>query len=149
MDPIKAAIAVIEARKPGELFSYNRFAKDFSVVCSTLIRQHKRYIGKIPVTQHQSQKLSNEQEIELLQYIRTLTEHGLPPTRQMIQSFASTIAHTQVSISWIDQFTAKNQESLVSRWTSGMDRNRYIADSPYKYRHYFDFLLSKITEYTV
>ncbi|KAF1978106.1 hypothetical protein BU23DRAFT_450977, partial [Bimuria novae-zelandiae CBS 107.79] len=38
------------------------------------------------------QILNQQQETELLQYIKQLTKRGLPPTRYMIQTFASQIA---------------------------------------------------------
>ncbi|OAG00360.1 uncharacterized protein CC84DRAFT_1102450, partial [Paraphaeosphaeria sporulosa] len=59
--------------------------------------------------------LSQQQEVELLQYIKQLTEHILTPIRQMIQSFASYIAKKQVSISWVDRFRQRNKESLISQ----------------------------------
>lgn len=125
MDRIDIAIHAIESRGPEESFSYRKIAEDYGVVRSTLTRAHRRAIGEEQAPQVNNKKLSDQEEIELLQYIRTLTERGLPPTRQMIQSFASTIAQKPVSMSWVDRFTAKNQESLISRWTTGIDRNRH------------------------
>jgi hypothetical protein len=149
MDPIKAAIAAIESRQPGETFLYRQYAKEFGVVRSTLTRQHKRAIQGTQVTPNKGQNLSQQQELELLQYIKRLTERGLPPTRQMIQSFASTIARKQVSLSWVDCFVRRHAESLISRWTAGIDSNRHKADSLAKYKLYFELLQQKIEQYSI
>ncbi|KAF1978839.1 hypothetical protein BU23DRAFT_411433, partial [Bimuria novae-zelandiae CBS 107.79] len=143
MDSIEAASTAIESREPGESFSYRKVAKDYSVVESTLRRRHQGLTASREDGYARQRNLSHEEEIELLHYIKTLTERGLPPTRQMIKSFASTIACREVSIAWVDQFTAKNKESLISRWTAGIDRDRHAADSPYKYELYFNLLRDK------
>jgi hypothetical protein len=44
-----------------------------------------------------SHKLSPQQEVELVEYIKSLTARRLPPTRAMVQIFASEIAYNQVS----------------------------------------------------
>ena len=149
MDRINAAIRAIESREPGESFSYKKIAESFGVVRSTLTRHHRRQIGQDAITPHRLRHLNDEEEIELLSYIKKLTERGLPPTRQMIQSFASTIAKKQVSMSWVDRFVRRNPESLICRWTTGMDRNRHTADSRHKYELYFSLLSDKIDRYSI
>jgi hypothetical protein len=149
MDPIEAAIAAIELREPGKPFSYRKIAKEFGVVVSTLTRRHQRVTQSRADGNANQRNLSQQQEAELLRYITRLTERGLPPTRQMIQSFASCIAKKEVSISWVDRFIKRNSESLLPRWTLGIDSNRHNADSGEKYKAYFNLLHSKITKYGV
>ena len=149
MDRINSAICAIESREPGEKFSYKNIAESFGVVRSTLTRHHRRQIGQDAITPHRLRHLNDEEEIELLSYIKKLTERGLPPTRQMIQSFASTIAKKQVSMSWVDRFVRKYPESLICRWTTGMDHNRHAADSRHKYELYFRLLSDKIDQYGI
>ncbi|PVH92753.1 hypothetical protein DM02DRAFT_485605, partial [Periconia macrospinosa] len=132
MDPIQAAIGDIESLRPGEQFSYTQMAKKYSVVRSTLTRRHIHVTQAHALSYDNLRNLSQQQEQEFLRYIKRLTERGLPPTRQMIQSFASKIAREQVSMSWVDRFTRRNTESLLSRWTAGIDSNRHKADSPAK-----------------
>ena len=43
-----------------------------------------------------TQLLSNAQELQLIEYIKTLHNRGLPPTRAIISNFASEIAGKQV-----------------------------------------------------
>ncbi|KAI1507231.1 Tc5 transposase DNA-binding domain containing protein [Pyrenophora tritici-repentis] len=146
MDPIEAAIAAIDAHGPGEGFSYTKIAKEFGVVRSTLIRRHKE------LTQPRSdahRKLHPDQEKEIVQYIQGLTAKRLPPTRAIIRSLASSVAGTNVSESWVNRFLKRNSNHLISKWTRGMDRARYRADSGVKYKLYFDLLHKKIGEYKI
>jgi hypothetical protein len=43
-------------------------------------------------------------------------------------------------MSWVDRFCVRNKEDLISRWSTGIDRNRHAADSLYKYDLYFNLL---------
>jgi transposase-like protein len=149
MDPIKAAITAIESQEPGASFSYRKIAKEYGVALSTLTRRHQGVTQARADTDSTRRNLSPQQELELLRYIRGLTKRGLPPTRQMIQSFASTIAKKEVSLSWVDRFVRRHPESLISRWTTGIDSNRHKADSLGKYEDYFQLLQQKIGQYQI
>ncbi|RYN63441.1 hypothetical protein AA0117_g12781 [Alternaria alternata] len=92
------------------------------------------------------QKLSLQQEQELVRYTETLTERRIPPTREMIRNFASTIAKEPVSESWVTRFINPHSVHLVSRWATSMDRNRHQADSGAKYSLYFNLLRDKISQ---
>lgn len=115
MNSIMLAVRAIEAREPGESFSYREIAKRYGVVRSTLTRAHRRAIGTEIASSNTTKLLSDQEEIELLQHIKILTERGLPPTRQMIQRSASRIAHRQVSISWVDRFTRRKGSTTRSK----------------------------------
>ena len=73
----------------------------------------------------------------------------MPPTRDMIRNFASTIAQKPVSDSWVTRFINKHKDRLTPRWTTAMDSVRHAADSSDKYSLYFDLLQQKIAEYDV
>ncbi|KAF2828924.1 hypothetical protein CC86DRAFT_287155, partial [Ophiobolus disseminans] len=55
------------------------------------------------------------QEHELVLYFKQLTKRGLPPTRAMVQNFASTIAKTGVSKSWVTRFINQNDNAIISK----------------------------------
>jgi hypothetical protein len=97
----------------------------------------------------QQQNLSPQQEKELVQYIKEITKQGLPPTRTMIQNFASAVATSLVSTRWISRFIACHKAKLTSKWTVGMDRNRVKADNRGSYCHYFEPLHANIRQYNV
>jgi hypothetical protein len=42
-----------------------------------------------------------------------------------------------------------DNRSIISKWTTGMDRNYHQADSETKYTLYFDLLHSKMREYNI
>jgi hypothetical protein len=93
--------------------------------------------------------LSPQQELELVRYIQGLTERALPPTREMIQNFASSVSGFDHSDPWVSRFLSQNKDNLTSQWTTGMDRNRHQADSEYSHRLYFELLHRKIRKYNV
>jgi hypothetical protein len=48
--------------------------------------------------------LTPQQELELVVYIEKCTRRGLPPTQEMIQNFAGSIAKHAVSRNWVAHF---------------------------------------------
>jgi hypothetical protein len=67
----------------------------------------------------------------------------------MINSFASQVAHRQLSEAWVTRFINRHSIHLISRWSTGIDRVRHQADSGYKYKLYFDLFYQKIEEYEI
>ncbi|KAF1999363.1 hypothetical protein P154DRAFT_554831 [Amniculicola lignicola CBS 123094] len=67
----------------------------------------------------------------------TLTERHIPPTREIVQNFASVIAKEPVSKSWVTRFINRHSIHLI------------LADSGDKYCLYFDLLHSKINQYQI
>jgi hypothetical protein len=146
MDPIQEAIKEIESRDLGEQFSYQQIAKKYSVPQTTLMRRHKHQNDDYGV---RNQSLHPEREAELVRYIETLTERRLPPTRTMIQQFASQLAGKPVSESWVSRFLRRHPNHLISRSGKAMAKERTKADSGAKYSLYFKLLHEKIEEYNV
>jgi hypothetical protein len=68
----------------------------------------------------------------------------------MITNFARKVWKKEVGKGWVDRFVARNKkDQLITKWSSGMDRNRHEADSEQKYSLYFDLLEWNISEYSV
>jgi hypothetical protein len=147
MDPIQAAIAAFESRELGEQTSYTKIAAKYNVDRSTLSRRHQGLQAPQQARTLQKLILNPQQELELVRYIKTLTERALPPTREMIRNFSSEVAHQQLSESWVTRFINRHEIHLISKWTTAMDRTRHLADSESKYRLYFELLHQKITQY--
>ena len=97
MTPIEAAIKAIKSREAGESFSYRQVAKRFGVNQTTLSRTHQGKQSPNAVKIQQQLLLSPQQESKLVQYIEKCTRRGLPPTREMVQNFALSIAKQKVS----------------------------------------------------
>lgn len=89
------------------------------------------------------------EEAELVRYIEGLSDRHLPPTRDTVRNFASTIAKNKVSESWVTRFINRNNAHLISKWATGIDQNRHNAESIGKYELYFQLLQRKMDEYNL
>jgi hypothetical protein len=67
----------------------------------------------------------------------------------MIRNFGSQIAERDLGTCWVDRFVHRYPDSLISKWTTGMDNSRHKADSGRKYCLYFDLLRNKIDQYHI
>ncbi|KAF1999861.1 hypothetical protein P154DRAFT_406125, partial [Amniculicola lignicola CBS 123094] len=81
MDPIQDAVTFFESQEPGEELSYTEVAKRYNINRVTLARRHQGVQTTRAAAKVNKQKLSHEQEIELVEYIEGLTQRALPPTR--------------------------------------------------------------------
>jgi transposase-like protein len=128
---------------------WSKIADKHGVVRSTLTRKWR---GETRSREEQAvaqQKLTLQQEAELVKYIEELTARRVPPTREMIRNFASAVAQEPVSESWVTRFINRHAIHLISQYSTGMDADRHNADSFVKYKLYFDSLQAKIAEYDV
>jgi hypothetical protein len=149
MSPIKDALAEIESLRLVDSICSTTIAEKHGVWRSTLTRRHQATTlsnASKPINQR---KLDKQQEQGLVRYIGRLTRQGLPPTRALIQSFASDVAESLVSESWVTRFISRHSIHLISKWTAGMDNNRHQAYSGAKYGLYFDILRGIITYYSI
>jgi len=149
MSQIEAAIAAIESLEPGEQFSYRQLATQFACSRTTLARRHQGLASSRSTMAENQQALYPQQELELLRYIKKLTEQGLPPTRAMIRRFGSDIAKKELGKNWVDRYIQRHEVDLISRWATGIDRSRHQADSQSKYSLYFELLRSKLSQYDI
>ena len=128
---------------------WSKIAEKYGVVRSTLTRKWR---GETRSREEQAvaqQKLTLQQEAELVKYIEELTARRIPPTRDMIRNFASAVAQEPVSESWVTRFINRHAIYLISQYSTGMDADRHNADSFVKYKLYFDSLQAKIAKYDV
>jgi hypothetical protein len=61
------------------------------------------------------QKLNPHQETELAEYIGDFKKREIPPTRGMIQDFASEVVQERLSESWVMRFIKRNHNSLITK----------------------------------
>jgi hypothetical protein len=128
---------------------WSKIAEKHGVVRSTLTRRYRAQTRSQKEQALSQQKLTPQQEEELVQYIEELSARHIPPTREMIANFASAVAREPVSESWVTRFINKYSIHLISQYSTGMDSNRHNADSYTKYELYFNLLQRKIAEYKV
>jgi hypothetical protein len=149
MDPIQEAIADLESQEQGEQLSYSQLAKKWDVNRVTLSRRCKGIQASRASEGINRRKISPQQEVGLVEYITGLSKRGLPPTKKMIQNFASHVAKKPIGEGWVSRFIKRNEAHLISHWTNGMDRVRHEADLEVKYKYHFTLLHSKMEEYNV
>ncbi|UPX11670.1 uncharacterized protein EKO05_0002264 [Ascochyta rabiei] len=149
MAAIDKALTAINALKPGDKLVYQTFATKFGVNRLTLSWRHKRVQHAQETKDINQQRLTPQQEMELVKYIELLTSRHLPPTQEIIQNFASPIAQNLVSESWVTRFINKYSIHLILRYSTGIDRQRHNADSYNKYELYFNLLQHKIAKYLI
>ncbi|KAF1937162.1 hypothetical protein EJ02DRAFT_304405, partial [Clathrospora elynae] len=113
MSPMEAAIAAIKLLEPGEPFTYTAIAHAHGVNRVTLAQRHKHSQVSCEARAIKQQKLDPQQELELVQYIEGLTRRALPPTREMIQNFASQVAKEPVGEGWETCFINRNSKHLI------------------------------------
>jgi hypothetical protein len=128
---------------------WSKLAEKHRVVRSTLTRKWR---GETRSREEQAvaqQKLTLQQEAELVKYIEELTACRIPPTREMIRNFASAVAQKPVFESWVTRFINRHAIHLIFQYSTGMDAGRHNADFFVKYKLYFGLLLAKVAEYDV
>jgi hypothetical protein len=149
MDCIDEAIADLKSRDPGDDYCITTIARYYGVEHSRLSKRWRGVTCSKADEYAAQQALMPQQEYELVLYIEHLTSNGLPPTRPMVQNFASTIAKTRVSEAWVMRSIHRNETDLTTRWSTGMDAVHHAADSGLKYKLYYGLLHSKMSKYKV
>jgi transposase-like protein len=125
MGAMEEAIAALESLSEGKHFTYQEIADKYGVNRSTLSRRYRGVQRSMNEYAVSKQLLSPNQEEELVKYIIRLTERGLPPTKEMIQSIALTVVKKEGGVGWVLRFVERNKDALISEWTTGIDRNRH------------------------
>ena len=146
---LEAALEACDAADAADELSYTKIAEQFSVSRSTLSRRHRGVCASREHGYFKQQKITPQQEDELCNYIIDLSSQGLSPTRQMVQNFASEVAHSPIGDAWVTRFLHRHHDKLIYKWTSAMDATRHNADDSEKYLYYFNLLRSKIEEYSI
>jgi hypothetical protein len=148
-DAILDAIAAIDSAESGAKLSYRKAAETFKVDRTTFSRRHQDK-ARTNAEAHEEQMLLNpQQDKELVRYIQGLSERGIAPTRSMIKKIASEVSKWEASEAWVERSLRRNRDLLTSRYTTGIDRDRFKADTEHSYRTYLDLLHSKMRQYDV
>jgi predicted HicB family RNase H-like nuclease len=149
MSPIQEVVEYLESHEAEDNLSYREVSKIFDVDRTTLSRRHQGLQHSNEAMGEAQQLLNPQQELELVDYIERCTRRGLPPTREMVQNFASAVAKWEVSQSWVIRFLHRHSNMLTTKWSAAIDRDRHKADDGAKYKAYFDLLHSKMREYAI
>jgi hypothetical protein len=115
MAPIDDAIEDYKSQEPGEQLSYTKVAEKHGIPRCTLARRCKGSQVSIEAHNLNKQKLSPQQELELVDYIKGLLKRGLLPTREMTRRFASEIGNCHIRNGWVGRFLRRNKHYLTLR----------------------------------
>jgi hypothetical protein len=94
---IDNVIAAIKRLGPSKHFLYRKVAEEFNIQHSTLRHRYQGLCTLRAEEMQNCQKLSPQQELQLVQYFENLTEQGLLLTRATIYNFGSDIASVACS----------------------------------------------------
>ena len=141
IDPISATL---ESLKLAESIDYTATARKYGVSRSTLSKRHRGITGSRAQQTENARNLNTTQERELVRYIEALYKRGLPPIHQIVQNFILEIAGKEVGKNWVYRFLRRHHFELLSHYSTPIDRNRFKADSAFKYSLYFELLCRKI-----
>jgi hypothetical protein len=128
MEPINAALAATEALESGEKPVHMQIARTFGVERTTLARRHQGLSTSRAIRYQNQQALNPQQELELTQYIDQISNQGVPPTRDILQIFASQLAQKELGYHWVDRFVQRYPDLLKSKLVTNMDHDHHRAN---------------------
>jgi hypothetical protein len=149
MTPIETALAELDSLSSDGRFTYTDVAKRHGVERSTLRRRHQAITEPRTVKVMKQQQLTPEQELELVSWINDETKAGMPPLGGLVREKASLLAGKEVGEGWVYRFLQRQDQYLISKWATGMDRVRHQADSESKYKDYFTFVHRQMDRYGI
>jgi methylase of polypeptide subunit release factors len=137
---MEKALEGLESHKEEVEFSIRKTAERYGLLHATLQRKYNQRIRTNAEEAEHQKNLTTQQEEELATYIQDLTSKGLPPTRSMLQNYASVVTKKEVGVSWVSRFLDCNKDNLLPRWTTSLNSNCFRANSYDKYKLNFDIL---------
>jgi hypothetical protein len=135
MAPIDDAL---EDLKSQEHPNYSYTAKKYGIERTKLSRRHRGIIGSKEEATEEKRLLNKQQQKNLVQYVNTLSERGLPPTNAMVRNFARDICGKQPGHNWVLRFVSNHKHTLKSDYLEGLDSSRRKADSTAQFTYYFE-----------
>lgn len=149
MTAIAKAIAEIDSQDAEGQLSYRQVAKKYGVPVSTLTRRHHRQRQSREAAAKNHSLLTPPQEEHLVKHIQRLSAHALPPSRAMIKKYVAALAPWEPSDSWVTRFLRRHRDAITNKTSTGIDRDRCIADNREGYRNYFCLLYKKLDKYDI
>ena len=134
--------SAIEDLKSQDRVNYSKTAKKWKVKRTTLAKRYKGQTGTIQEkcsTIHK--RLTNEQELVLIEQINKLTLRGIPPTCRIVRNLAEEVAGGSVGKNWNARFIERNQKELKSVYLRTIDNARSKADYAPSFRLFYDLVM--------
>jgi hypothetical protein len=114
----------IDELKAADVKNITHIANKYGLDRSALSRRF-RGVTKSASQHHQSQQnLTPPQEQQLIQWIKTLSKRGIPPTPLMLRNLCFEISGHEPGNHWPRRFVLRNKEHLDSGYLNRLDRQR-------------------------
>ena len=94
--------------KTAQVLAIAKSQKKLGVSQAMLARRHRGVQADRAGGGQKHQNLNPQQEQELVNYIEGLPKRGLPPTREMVRNFGSSVAGRECSKRWVSLFLERN-----------------------------------------
>jgi len=134
--------SVIEDLKSQDRINYSKTAKKWKVEQTTLAKQYKGQTGTIQEKSSTIHKrLTNEQELVLIEQINKLTLRGILPTSRIVRNLAEEVVGGPVGKNWNACFIKRNQKELKSAYLCTIDNARSKADYAPSFRLFYDLVI--------
>ncbi|KAF1923990.1 uncharacterized protein M421DRAFT_44010, partial [Didymella exigua CBS 183.55] len=82
--PLEEALAELDTLGPNDTLSYQALAKKYSCCCLTLTRRHRGVCALREDKAKDQLVLHPRNKVEIVQYVKLLTERHLMPTRKVL-----------------------------------------------------------------
>jgi hypothetical protein len=147
--PLEKALAELAALKNNEHIPYTVLAKKHGCCRTTLSRRHKGACASNEVKSQHQLVLHPRDEIEVVQYVKSLTERHLMPTRKILRRIVTSLCKWEPSDRWVSRFLHRYPDDLLTAWTTPMEKSRHDAASYDSFCSYFDLLHSTIKQHSI
>ncbi|KAI0997984.1 hypothetical protein K3495_g10205 [Podosphaera aphanis] len=139
--------ALLELRSDSSL-KVAEVARRYNVSRPALGRRFNLKSTSIVEKQESQRLLNNQQEMEILKYIRRLSEHYLPPTACVIRNMASKLCGSMPSKIGF-RFIARHEHELGREFFDSIDLSRCKSESKISFANYFLRISQKIEQLNI
>ncbi|KAI1002639.1 hypothetical protein K3495_g5563 [Podosphaera aphanis] len=140
--------ALLELRSDSSL-KVTEVARRYNVSRQALSRRFNIKSTSIVEKQESQRLLNNQQEMEILKYIRRLPQLCLPPTACIIRNMASEICGSMPSKNWVSRFIARHEHELGKGFLDSIDLSRCKSESKISFANYFLRISRKIEQLNI
>jgi hypothetical protein len=146
---LEEALAKLNTLDLTEDFSHRKLAEKHGCCHKTLIRRHKGKYALRKAKAEDQMVLHPRDEVEVVQYVESLTERHLMPTRKILVRIIKSLCKWEPSDRWVMRFLHRYPDDLLKAWSAPMEKQRHDAASYDSFRSYFDLLHSTIEQHSI
>ena len=144
-------ISALHALDRDPKLSIREAARIYTISDRTLRRRRNKIPSRAD-TIPKSRKLTNEEEIHLIQYILDLDSRSQPPRLRDVEAMANRLLELRHDIpvgrNWVASFIKQHPE-LATRLSRQIDYQRVQCEDPDKYQAWFDLVRNTIAKYGI